>query len=576
MVMRDQTLLGGRPMVERIELISNVGQFDTIAPGAQLPFTLFTLIYAENGRGKTTLSAVLRSLATSDRDLINARHRLGAANPPEVRITARGNAAHVFQNNAWSAPLPNIGIFDDVFVTANVCSGIEIETTHRQNLHELILGAQGVALNAALQNLVAAIEEHNRQLRQLGDAIPANVRGVLSVDDFCNLPPDPNLAENILEADRRLAAAQSAAAINAEPLFITIDIPEFGLDETRRLLRQSIEDLDAAAAAQVQAHVERLGAGSESWIAAGVGYIPAASQAHGQTCPFCFQSLDGSEIVQQYRSYFGEAYDTLKRAISDAIQALARTHGGDIPAAFERAIRMAEQRRAFWARFADVPALPFDPTGVGLAWAEARNAVDAALREKQAHPLEAIELSEAGENAVRRYHQLRAEVVAYSNELIATNAQIDIVKEQADAANIAALRADRERLAAVEARHSAAILPLCDAYLREKAAKAATEIQRDNARVALDNYRQNIFPHYEVAINQYLQRFGAGFRLQGMASVNNRGGSSVTYSMLINQNAVPLSAYGAPGPRDACRTIDQRVCRAGNRSSSKVHLRKRA
>src|SRR5690606_11824847 len=126
--------------------------------GAQLALTPVTLIYAENGRGKTTLAAILRSLSTGDAALIQDRHRLGAAHPPHVVLSV-GGAQAVYQNGAWGQPLPRIAVFDDAFVAENVCSGIEIDTSHRQNLHELILGAQGVALNATLQQHVAAIEQ---------------------------------------------------------------------------------------------------------------------------------------------------------------------------------------------------------------------------------------------------------------------------------------------------------------------------------------------------------------------------------------------------------------------------------
>jgi len=34
-------------------------------------------------------------------------------------------------------------IFDDAFVDANICSGLSVDAEHRQNLHELIVGAQG-------------------------------------------------------------------------------------------------------------------------------------------------------------------------------------------------------------------------------------------------------------------------------------------------------------------------------------------------------------------------------------------------------------------------------------------------
>lgn len=129
-------------MIEHIQLLRNVGQFDSLNPPAQTALTPFTLVYGENARGKTTLAAVLRSLATGNPRLVLERHRLGAQHPPHVVIRHTGGAA-VFQNGAWSNPLPDIAIFDDAFVSANVCSGIELQSAHRQNLHELILGARG-------------------------------------------------------------------------------------------------------------------------------------------------------------------------------------------------------------------------------------------------------------------------------------------------------------------------------------------------------------------------------------------------------------------------------------------------
>ena len=43
-------------MLKHIQLLRNVGAFDSITPGAAVPFDLFNLVYAENGRGKTTLA----------------------------------------------------------------------------------------------------------------------------------------------------------------------------------------------------------------------------------------------------------------------------------------------------------------------------------------------------------------------------------------------------------------------------------------------------------------------------------------------------------------------------------------
>ena len=57
--------------------------------------------------------------------------------------------------------LGEIAVFDDAW---NVYSGLTVEADHRQNLHELILGSEGIALNNAPQEAVDRIEEHNRAL----------------------------------------------------------------------------------------------------------------------------------------------------------------------------------------------------------------------------------------------------------------------------------------------------------------------------------------------------------------------------------------------------------------------------
>jgi len=64
-------------------------------------------------------------------------------------------------------------------------------------------------------------------------------------------------------------------------------------------------------------------------------------------------------------------------------------------------------------------------------------------------------------------------------------------------------------------------------------------------QLAAYKYRATVFPAYETAINDYLRKFGAGFRLGAVESVNNRGGSSCTYNVIIDNVAVPLT--GDPG-----------------------------
>jgi wobble nucleotide-excising tRNase len=153
--------------------------------GTRLPFSKLTLVYAENGRGKTTLAAILRSLGSGAPLPIAERHRLSAEYPPHVVMDPGGGAQLVtFQNGVWSQNLGEIAVFDDAFIDQNVYSGLTVEADHRQNLHELILGSEGIALNNALQEAVERIEEHNRALKAKGDAIPVTVRSGMDADAF--------------------------------------------------------------------------------------------------------------------------------------------------------------------------------------------------------------------------------------------------------------------------------------------------------------------------------------------------------------------------------------------------------
>jgi wobble nucleotide-excising tRNase len=53
-------------LINQLKLLRNVGQFHSVSAGGQLPLKKLTLIYAGNGRGKTTLAEILRSLSTGD------------------------------------------------------------------------------------------------------------------------------------------------------------------------------------------------------------------------------------------------------------------------------------------------------------------------------------------------------------------------------------------------------------------------------------------------------------------------------------------------------------------------------
>ena len=486
---------------------------------------------------------MLRSLAQNDPSIITRRRRLNATHPPHVVIPLAAGGIVQFQNDEWTGSAPEIAVFDDEFVARNVCSGIEISSEHRQNLHDLIIGAQGVALNAALQAQVDAIEEHNSQIRAKGDAIPTVERHGLAIDVFCVLQADPNIDQAINAAKQAVAAAKSVDAVKARAQLTAPKLAEMPLHAIWQLLAKNVDGLNAEAARRVQEHVAGLGKGGEQWVAEGVLRL-----AHtGDECPFCRQGLKGSDIFADYQAYFSVAYAALRMEIAEQVKEFERAHAGDAPAAFERAVREYAQGADFWRQFTTVPETAIDTAAIARAWKTARHAVLDALRSKQASPLDAKDMGADVRAAVATYDTVREDLRATVATTADINTAIAHVKEATAGANIAALEADLRRLKATKARHDPATAALCQAYLDEKAAKTVTEKARDDARTALDNYRTNVFPVYEAAINNCLKAFNAGFRLGSVASVNTRGGSAANYAVLIDQTPVPLADDGS-GP----------------------------
>src|ERR1035437_4421652 len=73
----------GGLMLERFEQVQGVGLLHD-ANGKPFKWQKATLIYADNGRGKSTLASILRSVTTGDASLIAARSTVDGTLPPSV------------------------------------------------------------------------------------------------------------------------------------------------------------------------------------------------------------------------------------------------------------------------------------------------------------------------------------------------------------------------------------------------------------------------------------------------------------------------------------------------------------
>ena len=154
------------------------------------------------------------------------------------------------------------------------------------------------------------------------------------------------------------------------------------------VLETSANHLDGEAAHVVQDHVaRRLEPGGEKWLAYGARHTEASD-----TCPFCGQSLDDSDLAQAILTYFSAEYQDYTRSLSDKVAKLQ----GELDHRVFLQVRAAiASQAAVAAQWADVH--PFDQASFEAGLADADNAwnqggrgLEALLTRKQEAPLQPI------------------------------------------------------------------------------------------------------------------------------------------------------------------------------------------
>lgn len=547
-------------MITSVDLIRFVTQFDSYAAVAGTGLRRLSLFFAENGKGKTSLSAILRSLSSGNPLPIQERSRLGTRRTPHVVIQADvAPNTFVFENNAWNHTYPLISVFDDTFVVENVYSGLEVTANHRQNLHGIILGSEGVNLAQRVDALTSYVTDLNTRIRDAANAIPTAVRGDLTVDQFCQLPVRQNIEQEVADLQHRIDAVAHAPEITGAGFFANLSIPTIDFPGIQRLLSTSIENMEQRVLDSVTQHLAHIGDRAERWVADGVRRIfTRADSPRISYCPFCAQDLSHSEIVVHYSSYFSQEYSNLKRSTNEALTNVATALGGDALATFLRQAQDIQDKARFWSGFAHIEPSNLDAGAIQASWQETRQCLSQALERKQSAPLEVIQLRQAEIEAFDRFIQMANAVAVSSDGYQAANAHIRAVKDDIARANLPALTSQmillnltRERFRAESAAH-------CDAYVALKLEKERAEADKAEARRRLDEYRTLAFPHFQESINRYLRRFNADFQIVEVQPSNAAGRPSSTYQIRINNALVNLSANpGLPSFRNTLSAGDR-------------------
>jgi energy-coupling factor transporter ATP-binding protein EcfA2 len=134
-------------MPERFDRVANLGLFEDYTHATGCEFGEITLIYGENGVGKSTLAAALDSLRERNTTELVRRRSLPGDVAPTLKLRLDGED-YTFDGHDWNdqPPYDTVDVFYPAFVTRNVHASTGVDPEHKRNLCELDLGRRRIVL----------------------------------------------------------------------------------------------------------------------------------------------------------------------------------------------------------------------------------------------------------------------------------------------------------------------------------------------------------------------------------------------------------------------------------------------
>ncbi len=321
-------------MIHKIEQLVSIGKFRDYQASGDVAFRKLTLFYGDNGGGKTTLTSIFRSLTLGLNDIIFRRKSTNQTTQQAARIVERNNSVDIFHtfnhSTGWNSPMPDIEIFDVHFVNDNVYSGFDFNDEHRKQLHQFVIGAQGVNIKRQIEQNKSDKTTARQNITSLEQQIIQQVGNDLTSDLLTSFLAIQNTQTNnidqlIQEGETALSNANANSVIQTLQPLLQLSLINSGIDfdtlaSDLEISSQSIQDetLKTLFKNHCSDLEENSVEGPENWLQKGYSYLKKKS-TDGESniptslyCPFCKQKIDQDlDIISAYAQHFNEEFNSL-------------------------------------------------------------------------------------------------------------------------------------------------------------------------------------------------------------------------------------------------------------------------
>lgn len=550
-------------MLKKIIDIQNVGRFNKLHVPRGIEFSETTLVFGENGWGKSTIADVLRSYRWDRPEIIVGRKTLAETGEQKVILLFSGSKQAEFTSGKWSSTPPPIAIFDQTFINENVCSGDNISHEHLANQHGLIVGERGVAIFQQIQETELEETRINAKLNEKTAKINRITSGLglstMAAEEFVGLSPLPDAPDRIKEKNTELLRATKKQQIQNASLPETLPVPPCS-EELNTILGRSIEGVVAMARERVREHIEshvkpgeEIPISHETWLEAGLAF------SMDQNCPFCGQELQDRDLVDIYGSYFSDAFKKLSEDVRKHRQILADYITGRFRNVLTSKIEANSSKVERLASLTDEEFnSEIEHEAIIKQIEEAANKIDVAFIAKQ-EDLGSNPVLAPFTDAFEAWDLAREKIEAINLKIESYQKRIKEIRREQEDTDVASIKHDLATLEARVKRFEEETAKLADAHADLSKEMARLQKKKKKLRKDLKEYCANISERLGSSINAFLRMIRAGFSIKYQEPHFRGKNPAAAYAIEINNTTIPAKETdpGKPGFRNTLSTGDK-------------------
>ncbi len=498
-------------MLLNINHIKNVGRFYEVIPkGTQVSsctLERFNLIYADNGTGKTTLGAIIKSLAHNEPERILSRKTISGTESCEVSLQVDDKQCN-FLNNVWKKlPDSRFVIFDEEFIEKNIFSTAGIDTDHKRQLFNyVVLGEENVEKARELKELVdKKIPDLTKEITALENQLKASA-AILNIKTLLNTKklPDENftkLKNQVSEKDTQISNSERIKTHKSLEKLSVVTWPDYLPG-----LAQEINAID-----NVEAYKEHIQS-HQKWLKHGLDI-----QKNNDQCPYCFQDVKDSEVIAAYRQFFSEQCQALINQMASLAAETSSCLSHDKALLIEQIVSRNNENCTFWQAMDNtIPLTISFVENYAVQVSEYREALMRLIEQKQKNILQPLKPTEVDEKALRIGEVLISAMRIYNAAVDTVNVKIEEIKaqhldlhtlKQEHVKNVEALKCQQI------AFHNEITNKALERYrIVTKEKKTLTE-RLTALRNEITAASVKLLQNYQTSINKLLKSFGVEFRI---------------------------------------------------------------